>query len=357
MTSMRQPFYDSQKSYQENFTAGPFGAFADNEILSAKAEPADELFGHKVNLAFGIPAGPLINGKFVKAALAKGFDLPVYKTVRTRQYPCHPWPNVLAVHPGGGLALSQAEAGLIADKDYRQPLSITNSFGVPSPRPDFWQPDLASAVRAARPGQVVIASFQGTDDGGGMEEYVKDFVLAARLVKETGVKIMEVNLSCPNEGGNKLLCFSVAAAARVVAGIKDEIGNTPLLLKIAYFENDDSLRRFVREAAALADGITAINTITAVVRDKQGEQALPGPGRLRSGVCGTGIKWAGLEMARRLARLREESGKKFAIAGCGGVMSPADYQEYRQAGADAVFSATGAMWNPYLARDVKKKVL
>ena len=34
-------------------------------------------------------------------------------------------------------------------------------------------------------------------------------------------------------------------------------------------------------------------------------------------------------------------------------MNAADFTEYREAGADAVMSATGAMWNPYLAQDIK----
>jgi hypothetical protein len=37
------------------------------------------------------------------------------------------------------LTLEKAEAGLIGDTNYHEPLSITNSFGVPSQGPDFWQ--------------------------------------------------------------------------------------------------------------------------------------------------------------------------------------------------------------------------
>jgi tRNA-dihydrouridine synthase len=35
-------------------------------------------------------------------------------------------------------------------------------------------------------------------------------------------------------------------------------------------------------------------------------------------------------------------------------MTPQDYFDYRQAGADVVMSATGAMWNPYLAQEIKQ---
>jgi dihydroorotate dehydrogenase (NAD+) catalytic subunit len=87
--------------------------------------------------------------------------------------------------------------------------------------------------------------------------------------------------------------------------------------------------------------------------DEKGEQALPGPNRLKSGVCGAGIKWAGVDMAKRLAAARTKLGLDYKIVGVGGVMSAADYHEYRAAGADLVQSATGAMWNPQLAAQIK----
>ena len=71
----------------------------------------------------------------------------------------HAWPNVLAVNPEGDLAPDRTLGG---DEDYSEPLSITNSFGVPSFDPEFWQTDMADAVAHARRGQVVVGSFQGT---------------------------------------------------------------------------------------------------------------------------------------------------------------------------------------------------
>ena len=38
-------------------------------------------------------------------------------------------------------------------------------------------------------------------------------------------------------------------------------------------------------------------------------------------------------------------------------MTSDDFFEYRNAGADFVMSATGAMWNPYLARDIKERLI
>lgn len=353
---MNTPFYNPEISYEENFEQGPFGAFADGKIFTQDAEPKVEFLGQKVFTPFGIAAGPLVNGKFVKAALNKGFDLPVYKTVRSKKYPCHPWPNIVSLKVEGNITLEMADKGLEASQVYKEPLSITNSFGVPSWDPDFWQKDMSDAVKSARLGQVFIGSFQGTPTGQ-EKSYIADFVTAAKLVKETGAKILEVNFSCPNEGTAHLLCFDVERVVKIAAAIKNEIGNTPLIIKIAYFKDQAQLYRLVEASGHFIDGIAAINTIAAKIYNQKGEQALSGQGRLVSGTCGAGIKWAGLDMVARLKKLREEFDMKFSIIGVGGVMKTKDYNQYRKNGADAVMSATGAMWNPYLAQEIKQTIL
>lgn len=354
---LHRPFYDPLKTYEENFNDGPFGVFGDGKIMPDEREPANNFLGQKIGLPFGIPAGPLLNGRFVRAAFDKGFDLCTYKTVRSRKYPCHPWPNVLAVDLPNNLTLERAEKNLIASDAYQEPLSITNSFGVPSANPDFWQEDIKRTLGGIRPGQALIGSFQGTkQEGGNLENYVADFVLCARLLKETGIKIMEVNLSCPNEGTANVLCYDISNVRKVTEAIKNEIGNTPLVIKIAYFKEQSLLKALAEEIGNIIDGVAAINTIAAPIIGKDGAQALSGEGRLRSGVCGQAIKWAGLEMTARLKSLRDELGLSYAIVGVGGANSIEDYHRYILAGADAVMSATGAMWNPYLAQEIKKSV-
>jgi dihydroorotate dehydrogenase (NAD+) catalytic subunit len=349
-----ESFYDPEKSYEENFEKGPFGAFADGKVFENAGRPEYDFFGRPVFSPFGIPAGPLINGKFCRAALNKGFDIVTYKTVRSGKYPSHRWPNVLSVKVDGDLTLEKAAGKLTAGRDYSEPLSITNSFGVPSFEPEFWQKDIAELVKYAEQGQAVVGAFQGTKkEGLGKEAYIDDFRKTARLLKETGVKAIEVNFSCPNEGTSALLCYDTARSAEVAKAIKEEIGEIPLIVKVGYFKDDAELENFVKEIGAVAQGIAAINTIPAEIVDEKGNQALPGEGRQKSGVCGHAIKWAGLDMVRRLASLREKLDYSYKIIGVGGVTSSADFAEYRKIGADFVMSATGAMWNPYLAQEVK----
>ena len=105
-----EPFYDPAKSYLDNFERGPFGLFANTTPTSQITEPKHEFLGHPVFAPFGIPAGPLINGKFVKAALDMGFDIPVYKTVRTQEV-CVPSLAECAGGEGGGRPGAGSNAG------------------------------------------------------------------------------------------------------------------------------------------------------------------------------------------------------------------------------------------------------
>ncbi|MEK7140422.1 MAG: hypothetical protein AAB815_01405 [Patescibacteria group bacterium] len=365
-----EPFYDPEKSYEENFAEGPFGSFAEGygaqgrskgEPKAAAAqgsgEPKYDFMGVKVNSPFGIPAGPLLNSNFCKGAFENGFDIAVYKTVRSDVFPCHPFPNVLAVKVEGDLTYEKAQEKLVANNNYASPISITNSFGVPSRAPVVWQADVKKAIAYAGVGQVLVLSFMGTvKEKQTKEEFIADYALAGKLANKTGAKILEVNLSCPNIGNEGLVCYDLSMTEKVCQAIRREIRNTPLVLKVGYYKDESDVKRLAEIAGKYAQAIAAINTIQAEIVNEDGLQALPGKNRSRSGVCGASIKWAGLEMVQKLKKAREETGGDFKIIGVGGVMTADDFLEYRDAGADAVMSATGAMWNPYLAKEVKERL-
>lgn len=348
-------FYDPHSSYDHNYAQGPFGAFASPPPPLPLTEPSLTFLGQPVHRPFGIPAGPLVNARFCEAAFAHGYDLVTYKTVRTRAHATHPFPNTLAVHTHGNLRPDSAP--VLADDRLVAATSISNSFGVPSRDPDEWQPDMARAVAAAAPGQALVGSFQGTraegPRGGSEGAYVADHVTAARLTAATGARILEMNLSCPNEGTGALLCFDTPLVTRIATAVKEEIGDTPLILKLAYFTSDDALHDLLHASAGVVDAFAAINTIPASLVNADGAPALPGRGRGRAGVCGASIRWAGLDMVARIARWRADAGAEFAIVGVGGVMGVEDVAAYVGAGADAVMSATGAMISPGLGAAVR----
>jgi dihydroorotate dehydrogenase (NAD+) catalytic subunit len=351
---LKTPFFDPDKTYYENWEQGPFGDFTDAVVVAENGGPRFEFLGQKLMYPLGIPAGPLLNGKFVDAALDKGFDVPVHKTVRSKTHPSNEWPNVLGADIAGDLTLEMAQKPIVVRNEYKEPLSITNSFGNPSYEPSVWQADLRKSLAHAREGQLVMCSFEGTKrEGMTTDDYIADWANGMQMLKDAGVKVVEANFSCPNEGAAQLLCFDVPKVKTVATAIKNKIGDTKLVIKIAYF-GDAELRELVKEVGNIVDGFSAINTIPAPVVTPDGQQALPGAHRVKSGICGHAIKWAGLDMVKRLKVLRQELGMNYGIIGCGGVTVPKDFKEYRDAGADVVMSATGAMWNPYLAKETKE---
>lgn len=352
-------FYDIRKSYDENFDLGPVLLKKLKKPLFKKTKPSYSFLGFPINFPFGIPAGPLLNSKFIKKAFDFGFSVPVYKTVRADFFPCHPYPNVMYVNTPKAELHPQTTPRLTATPkpSSLSKINITNSFGVPSKKPKNWQRDVKKAKSYEKKGQLLILSFMGTVKKNQTQaEFIADFAKAAKLAKQTGVKALEANLSCPNIGNEGLVCYNLNATEKITKEIRKVIGKTPLILKVGYYKNHKDIEEIARIANKYANAISSINTLQVEVVDKKGNQALPGPGRLRSGVCGSSIKWAGLEMVKKLNKVRKAKKYKFEIVGVGGVMNTSDFTDYKKAGADLVQSATGAMWNPYLAYEISTKI-
>lgn len=362
MTQTTAPFYDPTRSYDENYVDGPFGLFRESPQFPLK-KGSYEFFGTKIDIPFGIPAGPLLNSAYVEGAWRWGYSIPTYKTVRGNVYPTHPYPNVIRVAtdkrdilPGETVIGDLHVENIVVEKD-----GITNSFGVPSKDPSVWQVDVRQALVDMPKGNTMILSFMGTKTQEmSREQYIEDFVRACMLAKETGVPVLEVNFSCPNFGKEGLICQDLETSRDILEALHRAKGNVPLLVKIGYFGETqrEGLNKLIEAIHEYADGVCAINTISAKVVDKDGNQALPGnPVRLSSGICGSTIAWAGLEMAEYITNYRHNKvWKDFVVIGVGGVTKVEDYLAYMKLGVDVVQSATGAMWKPDLAIQIRNEV-
>ena len=353
-----QTFYDPTKTFEENVAEGPF-ELDGIDLRDQNADPKYIFLGHAINFPFGIAAGSLPTSRHTSAAFRLGYDVVVYKTQRSTTFPCNQFPNVLPVQIDGDLTLEKMQGTLTVAPEYSSDLSklsITNSFGVPSPDPSVWTADLPQALAGAGIGQLLIMSVVGTiKEGFSPDEYYEDFARAARLAKDAGATVIEVNLSCPNVASEGVVCYSKDAVYEICKRAKAAIGDIPLIIKIGYFSDAQQslLEEIVAQVSPYVGAISAINTLAAAIVDENGEQALPGKGRMKSGVCGAGIKWAGLDMVTRLNALRKTKGYTYEIIGVGGVMSPDDFSAYRAAGADVVQAVTAPMWYPRLAANIK----
>ncbi len=342
-----RPAYDIERSYDENYRDGPF---LDITPPQRKITAEKSFLGFQVNSLLGVPAGPLLNANWIKAYAQLGFDLLVYKTLRTQERPCHPNPNCMYLsqqRPLREIDFNRQLIGSMTPPDDPTLISITNSFGMPSRAPEIWQADIQKAKAGIGPGQLLIVSVVGTP---GETDLKTDYVRAAALAVEAGAPAIEINLSCPNVLSREGSIFTdPEVSSQIASAVKNEIGAVPLIIKIGYIADPFKRAKVVAENAPHVDGISGINTLSFEVIDEKGEQALPGKGRLRSGVCGAAIRACALSQAEHLVALKKQHQYDFAVIGVGGVMTAEHIHTYLNLGVDAVMSATGAMWDPLLA--------
>ncbi|WP_440651844.1 hypothetical protein [Cysteiniphilum sp. 19S12-1] len=346
--AMLHPTYDIHKSYDENYNNGPMCDFTIPKRIQLK--PIN-LWGYQINSPIGVPAGPLINAEYIKLYAELGFDLPVYKTVRTVERKVHPAPNCLMVDSHKQLTIDDIGQSIYPfDEAPQTPheIAITNSFGIPSKSIEIWQEDIAKANACMAPDQLMIVSCVGTPVP--ERNFINDFILCAQKAVEAGAKAIELNYSCPNVVSKEGSIYQDAELSSTISkAVKKAIKDVPLMIKMGYIKDEAKAHDIIKANAPFVDSIAAINTISMQARNKDNTQALPGEGRLNSGICGSIIKDLSLEMTKRIHKIRTENHFDFVLCGVGGIVCPEDIDDYLNAGADIAMSATGAMWNPLLA--------
>lgn len=298
------------------------------------ATHAHSFLDYQVSSRYGVAAGPLLNAKWVALAASLGFDILTYKTIRSAAHPSHPLPNIVYLDPS--MQRIPAPSSL-------EQLTITNSFGMPSQSPEFLLQDIAFARNSLATGQVLIVSVVGSHRQD--RSFLADFLNAAALAKEAGAHIVEANFSCPNvDHAAGCLYLDLPSVYSYTQQLVRQVHPLPLILKIGPIPHLDVLRQLLITAArAGARGLCGLNSVS---------QELPTPldaTRKTSGVCGAAIRPLALAFLRNAHRLNCEERLNLTLLGCGGIVSPEHFEEFLTAGADIALSATGMMWDPYLA--------
>lgn len=400
--------YDFSSTYRENLERGPGFEGELPPLREALPRPC-RLLDFELGSPFGIPAGLLLDSRWISLYARLGFDLLTYKTVRTRRQESLPFPNCLFVGPedfeepssgppgraplaegrrrASALLEEQAQGGrqmlrsLIGEEEgppvwqlspgalpprlrarlQLQPrhlveITITNSFGMPSRDPSVWQADMERSKSLLQKGQILIASVVGSSDPReGLSGLTEDYVRCAMLAQEARADIIELNYSCPNSSSKEGALYADPETSSHISGrVQRALRGTPLFLKVGYFPHDEPLDAVVHANAPFVQGIVGINSVKLPVAGPDGEEVLPG--RSESGICGAGIRRCGLDFVGKVAEIRKRERYDFVLVGVGGVMTPRDIERYLALGADAVQSCTGAMWNPYLAQEWHKQV-
>lgn len=341
---MALPVYDIQQSYEWNYQQAPQDAPAlDVPICGGEWQ----LCGHRLNSPLGMPAGPLLNSRWILYYAALGFDALVYKTVRSRYRASYEPPNLLPVETKPLLGEGSVMEAASGASD-----TWAISFGMPSRDPAEWREDVERARRGMKPGQVLIVSVVASPEPGwSLSQVAEDFAQCAIWAEEAGAQIVEANLSCPNVCTQEADLYLSAEASGVIAGtIRSQLRHVPLALKIGLFQNREQAEGMLSAVSGYASAISTTNSITAAVR--RGNTDLFGG--LRRGIGGAAITARCLEELSMLRAIVERQQSKLELISVGGVMSASDVKARLKAGAVNVHLATAPMLDPLVGIRIRE---
>lgn len=177
------------------------------------------------------------------------------------------------------------------------------------------------------------------------EEYVE---VVKRLADNEIVKLLEINISCPNvKAGGITFGTNPDAAFEVTKAIK-KYAKQPVIMKLTPNVTDiTELARACEDGGA--DGLSLINTLTGMKIDiHKREFALANK---TGGLSGPAVKPVAVRMVYQVSKA-----VKLPIIGMGGIMTGEDAIEFLMAGATAVSVGTANFNNPAASVEVVKGI-
>ncbi|SET84618.1 dihydroorotate dehydrogenase (NAD+) catalytic subunit [Salinibacillus kushneri] len=183
----------------------------------------------------------------------------------------------------------------------------------------------------------IIANVAGST----VEEYVE---VAKTISQSSNIQALELNISCPNvkEGGIQF-GTDPKRSANVTEQVK-KVTNKPVYVKLS--PNVTNIVAMAKaQASAGADGLSMINTLTAMKMDLNTQK--PVLANVTGGLSGPAIKPIAIRM---IYQVRQEV--DLPIIGMGGITSSEDVLEFLLAGANAVAIGTANFQNPYICSNI-----
>lgn len=215
---------------------------------------------------------------------------------------------------------------------WETPSGLLNSIGLENPGiPAFIETELP---RMRQLGPAIIANLSGST----VEEYAE----GARLLNETSIDLIELNISCPNvKAGGMAFGLDPEAAAGVTRAVRRACPHKPLAAKLSPNAPDPAAVALACVRAG-ADALSLVNTFRGMAIDVKNRK--PVFDNLSAGLSGPAIRPIALRMIWELYEALRAAGTAVPIAGLGGIATTGDALEFLMAGATAlqVGSATFA---------------
>ena len=229
--------------------------------------------------------------------------------------------------------------GNTGERLWETPSGLLNSIGLENPGiPAFIEHELP-ALRALGP--VVLANLSGSS----VEEYAE----GARILSQSAVDMIELNISCPNvKQGGMAFGLDAGTAASVVRAVRNA-SSKPLVVKLspnAPFLNEVALAC----VNAGADALSLVNTFKAMAIDTR--TGKPVFDNITAGLSGPAIRPIALRMVWELVRFLAASGLSTPVIGLGGISNTNDALEFLMAGASAIEVGSATFARPRTMTDI-----
>lgn len=213
---------------------------------------------------------------------------------------------------------------------------MINSVGLQNPGVDAVIGEELPKMRQVFHGPI-IANISGFS----VEEYCE---CCRRIDGAEQVKIIELNVSCPNvHGGGMAFGTSAHSIAEVTKAVK---GCTTLPVYVKLSPNVTDITAMAKAAEeAGADGLTVANTFLGMRIDLRSRR--PVVANTMGGFSGPAVFPMALRMVYQVSRAVE-----IPVIGCGGVSSASDVLEMMMAGAAAVEVGTANLIDPLACKNI-----
>ena len=336
--------YDCTRTYDFNYENAPDLVEVEIPIIPGKWD----FCGLPVDSPLGIPAGPLLNGRWLLYYASLGFDILTYKTVRSRERACYDLPNLQAVQTA---QLTGEELEVPAIQEMKGSWAV--SFGMPSKSPEIWRADIEDTRHQLPAGKLLVVSVVGTiQEGWSIDDLADDYARCARWAVESGADAVETNFSCPNVSTCDGQLFQELESVRTVTSrVRQEIGSVPYIIKIGQVDCSDRAAALLDAAGESIDGVAMTNSIATKVIDADGELLFDGQ---RRGICGDAIRETSIRQTAVFAEQAALWKRNLCLIGVGGASSVEHVRDYLLAGAGAVGLATAAMVDPKVGLKIRR---
>ena len=208
------------------------------------------------------------------------------------------------------------------------PAGMLNSIGLENKGADHFIAETLPAMKEIGP--PVIVNIGG--------ESIDEFAELAGRFSAAGVDALELNLSCPNVQGGRLLFSTTTEMTEEAVSRTVAASDVPVFAKLS--PNVTSIAEIAQAAErGGAAGVTAINTLVGMAVDWRSQR--PVLGRTIGGLSGPAIRPVALRM---VYQIRQVVG--IPIIGVGGITNAEEALQFLAAGADAIQVGTANFVDP-----------